>query len=74
MAADAAAASPSGTMHTLSAETSQQCALKLSVKMRCDSLNSGVENDSRGSSFFLISSSCTAHLVCKDHQMHRCMW
>ena len=31
--------------------------LKPSVKIRWASLNSGVENDRRGSSFFLISSS-----------------
>ena len=34
-------------------------ALKLSVKMRWASLNSGVEKERRGSSFFLISSSCS---------------
>lgn len=32
--------------------------LKPSVKMRCASLNSGVEKDSRGSSFLRMSSSC----------------
>ena len=34
--------------------------LKLSVKILCASLNSGVENDRRGSSFLRISSSCTS--------------
>lgn len=32
--------------------------LKPSVKIRCASLNSGVEKERRGSSFFLISSNC----------------
>lgn len=36
----------------------QGSTLKLSVKIRCASLNSGVEKESRGSSFFFISSSC----------------
>ena len=44
----------------LDAEAQASRTLKLSVKMRCASLNSGVEKERRGSSFLRISSSCSA--------------
>jgi len=47
--------------------TARASTLKLSVKMRCASLNSGVEKERRGSSFLRISSSCKAQALNTYH-------
>lgn len=54
-----AAIAPACVAIALDAEAQASRTLKLSVKMRCASLNSGVEKERRGSSFLRISSSCS---------------